>query len=67
MQRWWEQYPWRNVQTNMRQIDMEDIDAKEYVAQLKELGATVILLSAAGIIANYPTKLDYQPKKPVYA
>ncbi len=28
---WWEDYPWRMVQTNLRQIDMLDIDAKEYV------------------------------------
>ncbi len=62
MSKWWEHYPWRNIQTNLRQIDMMDIDAKEYVAQLKDLGATVTLLNAAGIIASYDTELDFQPK-----
>lgn len=62
MENWWDHYPWRNIQTNLRDNDMEDIDAKEYVAQLKELGATVTLLNAAGISANYDTQLDFQPK-----
>lgn len=62
MEKWWENYPWRNIQTNLRDVDMEDIDAKEYVAQLKELGATATLLNAAGIVANYDTKLDFQPR-----
>ncbi len=64
MANWWDHYPWRNIQTNLRDRDMEDMDAKAYVAQLKELGATATLLNAAGIVANYDTKLDFQPKNP---
>lgn len=64
MANWWDHYPWRNIQTNLRERDMEDMDAKAYVARLKELGATVTLLNAAGIVANYDTKLDFQPKNP---
>ena len=64
MANWWEHYPWRNIQTNLRDRDMEDMDAKAYVANLKELGATATLLNAAGIVANYDTKLDFQPKNP---
>ena len=64
MANWWDHYPWRNIQTNLRDRDMEDMDAKAYVAQLKELGATTTLLNAAGIVANYDTKLDFQPKNP---
>ena len=26
--RWWETFPWRRVQTNLREIDMADMDAK---------------------------------------
>lgn len=57
---WWEGYPWRMIQTNLRQTDMADIQAKEYAAGLKAFGATVVTLNAAGIIASYPTALDCQ-------
>ncbi len=57
---WWEGYPWRMLQTNLRQIDMADINAAQYVADLKNFGATVVTLNAAGIIASYPTALDFQ-------
>ena len=43
MANWWDHYPWRNVQTNLRERDMEDMDAKAYVARLKELGRVVYL------------------------
>lgn len=60
MKHWWEGYPWRMIQTNLRQIDMADINAKEYAKQLKGFGATVVTLNAAGIIASYQTKHPYQ-------
>lgn len=50
------------VQTNLREIDMEDIDAKAYAEQLKDFGASLVLLNAAGIIASYDTKLPFQTK-----
>ena len=53
MKHWWEGYPWRMIQTNLRQIDMADINAKEYAKQLKGFGATVVTLNAAGIIEGY--------------
>ncbi len=53
--RWWETFPWRMVQTNLREIDMADMDAKSYVDELKQYHATVVTLNAAGIIASYPT------------
>ena len=59
---WWEGYPWRMIQTNLRQTDMADINAKRYVADLKAFGATVVTLNAAGIIASYPTALDFQTR-----
>ena len=60
MKHWWEGYPWRMIQTNLRQIDMADINAKEYAKQLKDFGATVVTLNAAGIIASYQTNHPYQ-------
>ena len=56
---WWKDIPWRLIQTNLRQIDMEDIDAERFTADLKEFGATVVLLNTAGIIASYPTKAPF--------
>lgn len=62
MAHWWETHPWRMVQTNLREIDMRDIDAKAYARQLKEFGATVVNLNAAGIVASYDTALCDHPK-----
>ena len=59
---WWLGYPWRMVQTNLREIDMEKISAEEYVKSLKDFHATVVLLNAAGMIASYDTKLAFHTK-----
>ena len=37
MSHWWEDYPWRMVQTNLREIDMENMDAKAYAKELADL------------------------------
>jgi hypothetical protein len=49
------------IQTNLREIDMRDIDAQHFVRDLQSFDATVVLLNAAGIIANYPTDLADEP------
>lgn len=54
---WWEGYPWRMIQTNLREPDMADMDAKRYIRDVKEFGATVVMLNAAGIVASYDTKV----------
>lgn len=59
---WWETYPWRMIQTNLREIDMEDMDAKAYARDLKEFGATVVTLNAGGILASYDTELSEHRK-----
>lgn len=64
MKHWWEGYPWRMIQTNLREIDMLDIDAETYAQQLADYGATVVTLNAAGIIASYETALDFQTQSP---
>jgi len=61
MNDWWKDYPWRLIQTNLRQIDMKDIDAEQFVRDLRSFDATVVLFNASGIIANYETDLDYEP------
>lgn len=62
MAHWWNHYPWRMIQTNLREIDMEDMDAEAYASQLEDFGATVVLLNAAGIVASYDTQLPFQPR-----
>ncbi|MCR5395941.1 MAG: beta-galactosidase [Lachnospiraceae bacterium] len=57
---WWMDDPWRMIQTNLREIDMEDMDAKEFASDLADYHATVVTLNAAGILADYETKLPYQ-------
>ncbi len=61
---WWKDYPWRMIQTNLREIDMVDISAERYVDELKEFNANVVLLNAAGIIASYKTDLDFHFQSP---
>ncbi len=56
---WWTDYPWRLIQTNLREIDMEEIRADRFVKDLLDFKATVVLLNAAGIIASYPTDLPF--------
>ena len=56
---WWTDYPWRMIQTNLREADMADIDAEKFASDLEAFGATVVTLNAGGIIASYPTKLPY--------
>ncbi len=57
--KWWEDRPWRQVQTNLRQIDMLDMDAEQYVKELKAFDATVAMINVGGILASYPTDLPY--------
>ena len=51
--------PWRLIQTNLREIDMRDIDAARYVEWLRSFDATVAMINTSGIIASYPTKLPF--------
>jgi hypothetical protein len=64
MANWWEGYPWRMIQTNLREIDMLDMDAGRYVAELQAFKATVVLVNSAGIIASYPTRLPFHYQSP---
>lgn len=61
---WWEGYPWRMVQTNFREIDMADVDAKAFAADLADFGATVVTLNAGGILASYDSKLPFHMVNP---
>jgi hypothetical protein len=56
---WWEGWPWRLIQTNLREIDMRDIDAERYVASLRAFDATVAMINTSGIVASYATALEF--------
>ena len=64
MKYWWQDIPWRYIQTNLRQIDMLDMDAETYVAELKKFDAKITMINTSGILASYPTKLKYHPQSP---
>lgn len=59
MAHWWKEHPWRMVQTNLREIDMADIDAAQFAQHLQDFGATVVNLNAGGILASYQSELPY--------
>jgi hypothetical protein len=61
---WWENYPWRMIQTNMRQIDMLDMNAAQYVQELQRFDATVVLINVGGILSSYPTNLPFHFQSP---
>lgn len=64
MTRWWDGFPWRQIQTNLREIDMLDIDADQVVADLQAFQANILMINAAGIIASYPTELPFHFQSP---
>ena len=61
---WWAKKNWRMIQTNLREIDMQDIRADQVVADLKDFKANGLMINAAGIIASYPTKLPFHFQSP---
>ncbi|MBD2844136.1 beta-galactosidase trimerization domain-containing protein [Paenibacillus sp. IB182496] len=63
-EQWWFKRPWRQLQTNLREIDWLDIDAERIVADLKSFKATSVLINSSGIVANYPTTHPYHFQNP---
>lgn len=60
--RWWER-DYRIVQTNLREIDALE-NPREIARAVKDFGGTAIVSNIGGIVAFYPTKLEYQYKNP---
>lgn len=54
---WW-LTPHRLLQTNLREIDAT-MDTDQYMREVKEFGANIVLFNVGGIVANYPTALEY--------
>ena len=64
MKEWWTNWPWRLIQTNLREIDMRDIDAERYSQEMKAFKATIAMINTSGIIASYTTKLQHHFQSP---
>jgi len=64
MSDWWDGKALRMIQTNLREIDMLDIDAHRVVADLEWFRANALLFNMAGIIASYPTSLPFHFQSP---
>lgn len=50
---WWKDRAWRIVQTNLREIDMADMDAAQYVRELQDFHANTVIINTGGIVASY--------------
>ncbi len=57
---WWQDRAWRIVQTNLREIDMADMDAAQYVRELREFNANTVIINTGGIVASYSSRIPYQ-------
>lgn len=62
---WWKDYPWRLIQTNLREVDLKDLDPERVVRDLRSFHATVLMINAGGISASYPTRLPWQYQNPL--
>jgi len=62
--RLWYEKPFRLVQTNLREIDAITLDPEEYVSMIKDFKATAALFNVGGIVANYPSELEFEYVNP---
>ncbi|MBK6708508.1 MAG: hypothetical protein IPG54_14010 [Sphingomonadales bacterium] len=61
--RHWYEHDYRIVQTNLREIDALE-SPREIARAVKDFGGNVIVSNIGGIIAFYPTDLQYHYKNP---
>ncbi len=62
--RLWYEKPFRMIQTNLREIDAITLDPEEYVSRIKDFRATAALFNVGGIVANYPSELEFEYVNP---
>ncbi len=60
---WWLKKPMRLIQTNLREIDVT-LDIDIYMQQINKCEPDVVMINVGGIVANYPTELEYQYRNP---
>lgn len=57
-QGWWKTEPLRLIQTNLRETD-STLDPVQLAEELSEYPANTLLFSVGGIVAHYPTKVEF--------
>ena len=62
---WWIREPIRWVQTNLRQTDA-GLDAARLAEQLADMHANVLLMGMGGIVAYYPTDVEFHYPSPAF-
>jgi hypothetical protein len=62
-QRWWMEEPVRVVQTNLRETD-SGLDPVRLVGQVAEFPANALLFGCGGIVAHYPTEVEFHYRSP---
>ncbi|MDR1901334.1 MAG: hypothetical protein LBQ88_03490 [Treponema sp.] len=60
---WWDRNNLRLIQTNLRAADAA-LDRRRLIDTLRELSANVLLLNTGGLVAFYPTALEYHYRSP---
>ena len=61
---WWKANNLRVIQTNLPAYEAETLVVDSLIADLKSLSANTLIINAGGIMAFYPTKLEYQYTNP---
>lgn len=60
---WWMTEPIRWLQTNLRETDAA-LNPKQFIAEVASFNANVLMMSAGGITALYPSKVQYEYVSP---
>ncbi|GIQ67238.1 hypothetical protein DUZ99_17520 [Xylanibacillus composti] len=55
---WWKRNNLRMIQNNLRESDA-NLDVDALIRQLKAMSVNVLMMNAGGIVAFYPTELEY--------
>lgn len=61
---WWKANNLRVMQTNLPAYEAETLDPDSLLADLRNFSANTLIINAGGIMAFYPTKLEYQYTNP---
>ncbi|QRR01288.1 alpha-amylase family protein [Dyadobacter sandarakinus] len=61
---WWKRNNLRVIQTNLPDYEAATLNADSLLADLREYSANTLIINAGGIMAFYPTKLDFHYQNP---
>lgn len=61
---WWKRNNLRVIQTNLPDYEAATLNADSLISDLIEYSANTLIINAGGIMAFYPTKLDFHYQNP---